>query len=288
MKSPWFCLVIILPFMAFKVMPIQVQTQIKVFTQEEYHALNRQVLRVIFDVQNDFGRFLDEELAKREIAARCTEIGIAPVEREVRIRVTHERFVKDYSMDLLLASGLMIEAKARESTAPAHRAQALNYLLLAGMQHGTLVNLRTERVQHEFVSTQLTPERRRQFTVADTQWRDPGPESAFLKLQMLDLLHDWGAFLEVSLYRDALTFFLGGAAVVQKSVEVFSGARSLGNQTLHLLTPDTAFAVSAVTEEPEQFGMHLTRFLRHTRLRHLQWINLNHHSIEFQTLLNSP
>jgi GxxExxY protein len=108
-------------------MPIQVQTPIKVFDQEEYHALNRRVLRVVFDVQNDFGRFLDEELAKREIAARCAEIGIAPVEREVRIQVTHERFVKDYAMDLLLASGLMLETKTRDTIAPAHRAQALNY-----------------------------------------------------------------------------------------------------------------------------------------------------------------
>lgn len=267
-------------------MPIQVQTPIKVFDQEEYHALNRSILRVVFDVQNDFGRFLDEDLAKREIAARCAEIGITPVEREVRIRVTHERFVKDYFMDLLLASGLMVEAKARDGTAPAHRAQALNYLLLAGMQHGTLVNLRPIRVKHEFVSTRLTPERRRQFSVADAQWKDPNPESLVLKQKMLDLLHDWGAFLEVPLYRDALTFFLGGATAVQKPVEVFGGSQSLGTQTLHLSAPDTAFAVSAVTEKPAEFGGHLARFFRHTRLHHLQWINLNHHVIEFRTLSN--
>ena len=89
-------------------MPIEVQTPIKVFNQEEYHALNRRVLRVVFDVQNDFGRFLDEELAKREITVRCEAIGITPAAREVRIRVTHDRFVKDYFMDLLLAGGFMV------------------------------------------------------------------------------------------------------------------------------------------------------------------------------------
>lgn len=282
----WFCLLLICHPSTKPVMPIEVQTQIKIFNQEEYHALNRQVLRIVFDVHNDFGRFLDEELAKREIAARCQEIGIVPVEREVRIRVTHERFVKDYFMDVLLAGGLMIEAKARDGTAPAHRAQTLNYLLLTGMQHGTLVNLRPAKVEHEFVSTRLTAERRRQFSMADTQWQEPNPESAFLKQKMLDLLRDWGAFLEVPLYRDALTFFLGGAATVQQPVEVFSGTRSLGRQTLHLLASDTAFALSAITEEPAQFGAHLVRFLRHTRLRHLQWINLNHHVVEFQTLSN--
>ena len=267
-------------------MPIEVQTKIRVFDQEEYHALNRRILGVIFDVQNDFGRFLDEELAKREIASRCAEIGIAPIEREVRIRLTHGRFVKDYFMDLLLASGLMVEAKAREAITPAHRAQALNYLLLAGMQHGTLVNLRTNRVEHEFVSTRLTPELRRQFRVADDRWQSINPESAALKQKMLELLQDWGAFLEVSLYREALTFFRGGATVVEQPVEVFSGTRRLGTQTLHLLPPDTAFALSAVTEAPADFGRHLARFLAHTHLRHLQWINLNHDLIEFRTLSN--
>ena len=255
-------------------MPIQVQSEIRVFDQEQYHALNRRILRVVFHVHNDFGRFLDEELFKREIAARCVEMGIEPVEREVRIRVTHERFFKDYSMDLLLAKGLMLEAKAREAIAPAHRTQSLNYLLLAGMQH-------------EFVSTRLTPERRRQFTVEDGRWQEVNRESGWLKQKMVGLVQDWGAFLEVPLYRDALIFFLGGAATVCCPVEIFSGAHSLGTQTMHLLAPDTAFAVSAVTEAPERFEAHLARFLRHTRLRHLQWINLNHHIIEFTTLSNS-
>jgi hypothetical protein len=171
-------------------MPIQVQTAIKVFGQEDYHALNRRVLRVVFDVQ------------------------------------------------------------------------------------------------HEFVSTHLTPERRQQFAVTDATWQQPNSESAFLKRTMLDLLHNWGAFLEVGLYRDALTFLLDGPAAVQKPVEVSSGSRVLGTQTLHLLTSDTAFAISAVTEQPEQYGTHLSRFLGHTRLARLQWINLNHHQIEFRTLSN--
>jgi GxxExxY protein len=268
-------------------MPIEVQTGIRVFDQEEYHALNRKVLGVVFEVQNDFGRFLDEELAKGEIATRCAQIGLAPVEREVRIRVTHGRFVKTYLMDLLLCSGLMLEAKARDAIAPAHRAQSLNYLLLAGMQHGTLVNLRSNRVEHEFVSTRLTPELRRRITVSDAEWRFVGPESAALKLRLLELLHDWGAFLEVTLYREALTFLLGGPTAVDQPVEVFSGERRLGTQTLHLLTPDTAFALSAVTEAPADYGRHLARFLAHTHLRHLQWINLNHDLIEFRTLSNS-
>ena len=39
------------------------------------------------------------------------------------------------------------------------------------MHHGTLVNLRTERVQFKLVSTTLTPEARRDFTVDEGDWR---------------------------------------------------------------------------------------------------------------------
>jgi GxxExxY protein len=128
-------------------MPIEVQCKILLFDQEEFHSLSRLVLRLAFDVHNDFGRFLDEELCKRELADRCIQAGIRPVQREVRVRLTHEDFRKDYLMDIVLAEGLMIEAKAAECLAPAHHGQSLNYLLLSGMRHGLLVKLTRPHLQ---------------------------------------------------------------------------------------------------------------------------------------------
>ncbi len=52
---------------------------------------------------------------------------------------------------------------------------------------------------------------------------------------------------------------------------------------MHLVFDDTAFAVSAVTKSTDGMRTHLGRFLAHTPLQHLQWINLNHHRIEFIT-----
>ena len=46
-------------------MPIQIQSEICVFDQVEYAAINRRVLRLAFDIHNEFGRLLDEELCKR-------------------------------------------------------------------------------------------------------------------------------------------------------------------------------------------------------------------------------
>jgi GxxExxY protein len=265
-------------------MPIEVSTGIRACNQEEFHALDRQVMRVAFEVHNEFGRLLDEELYKREIATRCLARGIEPVEREVRIRVTHETFAKDYCMDLLFCQGSMLEGKAAERLVAAHRTQALNYLLLAGLKHGRLVNFRTERLQHEFVSTTLTLEERRRFKVVDDEWVAMNPASQELKVKTIDLLKDWGAFLDANLYREALVHFLGGSSSVCQSVEVFSGATPIGSQKLNLLAPDTAFALTMKQRQSTFMRDHLERLLRHTGLKAIQWINLNRHLAEFATL----
>jgi GxxExxY protein len=196
-------------------------------------------MRVAFDVHNEFGRLLDEELYKREIAVRCLAEGIQPVEREVRIRVTHETFTKDYSMDLLFCHGSMLEAKAAARLVAAHRTQALNYLLLVGLHHGRLVNFRNERLQHEFVSTTLTLDERRRFRIVDQEWVEMNPASRLLKVKTIELLKDWGAFLDVNLYREALVHFLGGPNSVCKSVGIFSGAKPIGAQNFSMLSSDT-------------------------------------------------
>lgn len=268
-------------------MPIEIQSEICIFDQGQYTSMNRQILRLAFDIHNDFGRFLDEELYKREFAARCTDAGIAPVEREVRIQVMHDDFCKDYFMDVLVARGLMLEVKTSESLTPTHHSQALNYLLLTGMQHGTLVNFRKSRVEHRFVSTNLTHERRRQVAVDDRRWLHQEPSAGWLKRQMLSLLADWGAFLEVTLYRDAISHFLKCPQLGRQPVEIVSSTSVVGTQDLFLLADKSAFLLSAITTAPVEYESHLSRFLHHTRLDHMHWINLNHHQVTFSTLSNS-
>jgi hypothetical protein len=190
-------------------------------------------------------------------------------------------------MDLLFCHGSMLEGKAAERLVAAHRTQALNYLLLAGLQHGRLVNFRTERLQHEFVSTTLTLEERRRFRVVDQEWVETNRASRVLKLKTIELLRDWGAFLDVNLYREALVHFLGGRSSVCKSVEIFSGAKSIGTQSLSMLDSDTAFAFTTKQRQVGFMRDHLERLLRHTSLKAIQWINLNHHLVEFTTLRSS-
>jgi GxxExxY protein len=259
-------------------------SEIRVFDQDEFYAMDERVMGVVFAVHNEFGRLLDETLFKRAIAFRCVAQGIEPAEQEVRIRVTHETFSKDYFIDPLLGHGMMVEAKTVDRLTQAHRAQALNYLLLTGMKHGRLINLRPERVQHEYVSTRLDGEARRRFSVADCGWRELDVRSAWLKRKFLELLQDWGAFLEISLYREAIVHFLGGQDVAYPETEIFDGPQILGCQRVCLLTPDAAFSCTAMTRDKDKMTKHLSRLLAHTRLRFVQWVNLNRACVEFSTI----
>jgi len=264
-------------------MPIQVDSKIRVFTQNQFHELDHRVMPVVHAVHDEFGRLLDEAVFKRTIALRCAAKGIE-AEQEVRIRVTHDTFAKDYFLDVLLAHGMMVEAKATETLTRAHRAQALNYLLLTGMQHGRLVNLRPAAIQDEFVSTRLGPVARREFSVVDSGWIEPNEPSAWLKGQFIELLRDWGAFLEVGLYREAIVHFLGGPEAACPEIEVLDGPRPVGHQRVCLLTDDTAFSCTALTRDRDTMREHQLRFLAHSRLRFIQWVNLNRARIEFTTL----
>ena len=265
-------------------MPIEVKTEIIVLDQPEFYALNPKVLRIVFDVHNEFGRFLDEALYKTEIAARWEAAGLGTVNREVQINVWHESFRKSYFMDMLFNGGLMLEAKVADALTGGHRSQGLNYLFMAGMKHSLLVNLRPERVEHEFLSTTITPAEQRRFTLVDAGWRVVNDESKLFREQLAALLSDWGAFLEVGLYREAMAHFCGGTERVIGAVPIYSGDRLIGNQAVHYLNRDTAFAITATTRNGAGLEEHQRRFLKHTPLKHIQWVNLNRHDIEFTTL----
>lgn len=264
-------------------MPIAVSSPVRVHTQDEFHEVDRRVTAAAFGVHKEFGRFLDETVAKQLIARRCEAAGIAPVEREVLIRASHGSFAKDYFLDLLFCSGVIVEAKATESLTPAHTAQTLNYLLLAGLQHASLINMRPLSVQREFVSTKLTPDLRRRFQIVADHFQPLSPACEQLRGVLQELLEDWGAFLEVNLYREALLHFIR-PDTVPAHVDILDGDCVVGRQPAHLIAPDIALACTAFTARTDAMQTHLRRFLLHTPLRAVQWINFNRDTITLTTL----
>ena len=248
-------------------MPVSVDSDIRILSQDEFHSLAHQVMGIIFSVHNEYGRLVDEAIYKQVIRRRCDAAGIVPARREVEIKVYFGDFEKSYFMDLLFALGLMVEAKTVEALNNAHDAQALQYLMLTGMRHGLLINLRREKVKKRFVSTTLSLAERRRFVV-------------------LDLLADWGAFLSTSLYREALLHFFGGPPVALQRIPVYDGDAVLGTHEVCLIAQDTALALTALKDGKAQMQDHLRRFLGHTRLAYMHWINMDNHNIEFRTLKN--
>ncbi len=269
-------------------MPVQTKIPIECVGQTEFHAMNEKVMGLAFRVHSELGRFCHEKIYQNALHQACLSNGFSTSKAEAEIQVLHKSYSKSYFVDLFVANGIAYETKTVECFNECHRRQLLNYLMLLGLFHGTLLNFRTQSLQHEFVSTRLTLKKRRRLSVFDSEWDEVDSRSKMLKRTMLDLLDDWGAFLDCTLYTEAVTFFLGGPENVLTPVDIIHEGTVLGAQKIHLLTPGMAFKITAATKNINYYRKDLLRFLSHTNLKSVQWINLNHHNIEFRTLKNDP
>ncbi len=264
-------------------MPIQTAVPVRCIGQDEYSEVDRVVTGIGFDIHNKFGRYLDESNYKRELTRRCIQFGFN-VTPEMQIVVSLDDFRKPYFVDHLVNNSVVVESKAVATLNASHRAQTLNYLFLCEVMHGTLLNFRPERVEHEFVSTTLTREDRQQIDFNTTNWKELSGRCHELRRHLERTLLEWGAFLDPILYRDALTHFLGGKDQVCQSVPVYSSNHLLGYERANLITEAIAFSVTASVRHPDSVLVHQQKFLAHTSLAAIHWINLNHHLIELHTI----
>ncbi len=201
-------------------MPITVDAEIRNFSRDEFHSMAEKVIGIAFDIHNQLGRLMNEDIYKQVLRNRCETVGISPARREVKITVTHRDFEKLYFMDLLLANAMVVEAKTVEKLTSTHYSQALHYLLLSGIQHGLLVNLRPGSVEKQFVTTTLNIEERRRYTIRDSDRTPVNEASTRLRDFFCELLADWGAFLDTTLYREAVIHFCGGAELALQKVRI--------------------------------------------------------------------
>jgi GxxExxY protein len=267
-------------------MPIRTRFKVKNISDKEFYSLDYQIMGIVFDIHNEFGPFCDEKIYKAELADRCQTRDLGTVQIEESIYVSYNDFTKNYNIDLLINQSVMYELKTAKAIISEHRKQAINYLLLAGLNYGKLVNMRTSSVQHEFVSTTLSLKERYQYTICNKHWINLDDDSIWMKKIMVDLLSDWGGFLDTNLFYEAIEYYRGGKENVIKNIEIKKDSRILGEQKVHQLNPKTAFKISAVKKYISQYEQHLRLFLQHTSLMAIQWINFNNHSITFKTILN--
>ncbi|MEI8371396.1 MAG: GxxExxY protein [Planctomycetota bacterium] len=258
-------------------MPVHVKHEVRRLTQHEFSVVAYQVMGTLFEIHEDLGRLFDEGIYQRELHQHLPEL-----HSEVPIEVTFDAFSKTYYLDVLF-HGAIFELKAVEMLAPRHRSQLLNYLLLTDAEHGKLVNMRPQRIQHEFVNTGLVRTDRTAFDVHDHNWSDCGAIN--LKVWLIELLRNLGVGLDLKFYQEAALHYCGPAAGVIKVEICGAGGSILGHQEQPLLSPEVALRISAI--DPDRcvdFEHQLRCFLRHTSLKALQWINLTRPLVTFKTL----
>lgn len=267
----------------YQKIPVITSAPVTHFSQAAFHEVDSEVTGLAFDIQNELGRFLGEKLYQAELVRRL-RLGGFDAEPEMKIIVRHGGFEKHYLVDILVDAGVIVETKAVESIGPSHRSQLMNYLYLCDLNHGTLLNFRKSRVQKEFVSTQWNSQTRKIVKLDLEHWSTITERCDLLKKSLEEALAEFGLGLDVVLYRDLITHCLGGVSIVVGETEVVSGGVIIGTQKMHLLSPDVAFSITASNHGSESIRDHQRRFLSHTALKDIQWINLTHEAVTFTTI----
>jgi len=265
-------------------MPINCGAQIELISEEEFYKYDYKVMGLAFSIHKEFGRLWNEEILKNELVFRCRREGF-DVSTELPVKASFQTFSKTFYVDLLLNNAIVYELKAVKSLTNEHQQQTLNYLFLLGVHHGKLINMRPPSVESRFVSTNITREKRYDFKIDDQDWQNLDKDSEWLKQMMLNLINEWGTFLDITLFYDAIVHFRKGRDHVIKKIKVTNNKHFLGIQKLHLLNVNTAFQLSSNIKQAKYYEQHLRQFLRYTSLKALQWINFNHEKILFKTIV---
>ena len=92
------------------------------------------------------------------------------------------------------------------------------------------------------------------------------------------------AFCSCRCTTTALIHFFGGPGRVIQEIPVIRDGHQLTTQRVHLLDPATAFKLTALGTGLNTVEEHLRRFLHHTKLNAIQWVNLHEHDVTFTTL----
>lgn len=122
---------------------LRVQTPLS----DEVENLIRDAIGCCLAVHRALGPGLRELIYSR---ALCIELdaNAIPHERERRFPVRYRgQLLADQRVDLIVREQLVIEVKAVEQFAPIHHRQIINYMRVAGVSAGLLVNFNVSRLK---------------------------------------------------------------------------------------------------------------------------------------------
>lgn len=264
-------------------MPIYCPVTIRSLNAEAFEEIDYRIMGHAYASQNELGRLCEENVYEADLAARLRADGFQSVMTQVPLTIRHDDFGRSFFLDLV-ADDALYELKTALALHGEHQAQLLNYLFILNLARGKLLNFRPAKVEGRIVATGLNDAERRSFVIQAERWDDISPDCSRLRAKLNDLLRDWGAFLDLALYRDALIHFLGGSERVEQRVNLSRRGLALGTQRLFIHSPGVAFRLTAFTEGQASIEVHLRRLLALASLKAAQWINLNHARIELTTI----
>ncbi len=243
--------------------------------QKEFNELDYYVVKHAFSIHNEFGRFCDEVIYKKELALLLKKQGF-DVQLEVPVYCNYKDYTKIYYLDLVVNNKIIYELKTVADLNKYHKTQLINYLLLTNLKHGNLLNFRSSSVEKEFVSTTLDLKKRKEFTITG----DNTPLNNLLN----SLLKEWGAYLDIDLYKEAIIFFLGGKDKTVSTVDILKENEVVGKQQMTTLNKNTAFHLSPIKNDYKNYEKHICKLLSHTSLTNIIWVNFDNNNIQIKNI----
>ena len=250
-------------------MGIDIKHPVQALTDEAFRKLDYQVMALAFDLYNEIGNLWDENDYKEQLRERCISKGLK-LQTEAMISVSHKEFNKSYFIDMLI-EGAVYELKTTADIAASHESQTLNYLFLTNTQHGKIINFRPDSLQWRFVSTSLSFNQRKLYSLSTGNWMQREAADPCLPDLISELMDEWGAYLDLQLYKDAILFFIG-LSTDQLNKRFYS----------HL--PDSLIHITALSRKKNIYQKNLQKYLHASTCQYMDWINFDQNQIELHTL----
>ena len=250
-------------------MGILVQHPASSLSEKAFHRLDYKVMALAFDLYNSIGNLWDEVDYKSKLLDQCISNGL-DAKAEVSVQVSYKNFQKPYFIDLLI-EGAVYELKTACDIAAQHESQTLNYLFLTNTQHGKIINFRCDSLQWRFLSTSLLFGDRTSYTLEKNQWHASCQATEILPELLSELLNEWGAYLDLRLYKEALLFFLGLST-------------EHAHQRFNPLSTESLIHVTGLSRKQSVYKKNLQKYLDASIYQHVEWINFDQNQIKLHTL----
>lgn len=258
-------------------MPVRTSIPLSPCSQTAFGDIAYDVVGVALDLYAKMGNKFQESVYRSTLRQ---SLGIRASE-EIEINLIHQNFMKKLYMDLVVDSSCVFELKASKSISPSHTSQLIQYLMLTGLNHGKVISFGGAQIEHKFVNCHMSVDDRREFTFERIGWADRSCCRSIEQI-VVSLIQDWGTGLTAPLYLEAMVRL---AKLADKNINTFWDVKVTGKQPVHLIEPNHSFEVTCLTERIESYKSNLVRFLRHTALDAILWVNITNGNVRLEKIV---